>query len=353
MKKMVRLLCFLMVCVLSTAILAGCGGDDKKSAKREVKVYNWGDFIAPDVIEDFEKETGIHVIYDTFATNEDMYVKVKSGGCDYDVAVPSEYMIKRMIREGLVEKIDTSKLSNYKEIGEQYKHLPYDPQDEYSVPYMWGTLGIIYNKKMVTEPVDSWGILWNPKYSKQIFMLDSPRDSLGITLKYLGYSMNTANEQELAAAAKKLIEQKPLVLAYVVDEVKDKMIGGEGALALVWSGDAMYMKEKNPDLDYAIPKEGTNLWFDSMVILKGTKRKAEAEEFINFMMRPDIAKRNVEYIGYATPLPSVEKQLAPAVQKDIAAYPSKEIIKNTEVFDDLGENLSKYDKAWTEVKVAQ
>lgn len=352
MKKIVKMLCVAMVCVIGAAFLTGCGGE-KKIAQRELKVYNWGDFIAPDVLKDFEKETGIHVIYDTFATNEDMYVKVKSGGSDYDVAVPSEYMIKRMIKEGLVEKIDTSKLSNYKEIGDQYKNLPYDPKNEYSIPYMWGTLGIIYNKKMVTEPVDSWGMLWNKKYSKQIFMLDSPRDSIGIALKYLGYSMNTVNEKELDAAANKLIEQKPLVLAYVVDEVKDKMIAGEGAMALVWSGDAMFMKEKNPDLEYAIPKEGTNLWFDSMVILKGTKHMAEAEEFLNFMTRPDIAKRNVEYIGYATPLPSVQKQLDEAVQKDIAAYPAAEILKNTEVFDDLGDNLPKYDKAWTKVKVAQ
>ncbi len=341
----------ILMVVICAIALVGCGGG--KKAERELKVYNWGDYIDPDVLADFEKETGIHVIYDTFATNEDMYVKIKSGGSDYDVAIPSDYMISRMIRDGLLEKIDTSKIENYKLIGKDYKDLPFDPKNEYSVPYMWGTVGIVYNTKMVTDPVDSWSILWNPKYAKQIFMLDSPRDSIGITLKYLGYSLNTGNEAELEAAGKKLIEQKPLVLAYVVDEVKDKMIAGEGALAVVWSGDAVFMMEKNPDLAYAIPKEGTNYWFDSMVILKGAKHKAEAEEFINFMTRPDIAKRNVEYIGYASPIPEVVKMLDPEVQKDLASYPPKEMFKNWEVFSDLSENLPKYDKVWTEVKVAQ
>lgn len=351
MKKIVKVFCILMVCVLGAVALAGCGGE--KTAKRELKVYNWGDYIDPEVLKDFEKETGIHVIYDTFATNEDMYVKVKSGGSDYDVAIPSDYMIKRMIRENLLEKIDMDKVPNYQGIGDKFKNLPFDPQNAYSVPYMWGTVGIIYNKKMVTDPVDSWNILWNPKYAKQIFMLDSPRDSIGITLKLLGYSLNTGDDAQLEQAKAKLIEQKPLVLAYVVDEVKDKMIAGEAAMAVVWSGDAMFMKEKNPDLAYVIPKEGTNYWFDSMVILKGAKHKAEAEEFINYMTRPDIAKRNVEYIGYASPIPEVVKSLDPEVQQDVAAYPADSLLKSSEIFDDLSDNLAKYDKVWTEVKVAQ
>ena len=352
MKGMKKAFFLTMLCVVAAALLVGCGGG-QKAAKKELKVYNWGDYIDPEILKSFEKETGIHVVYDTFATNEDMYVKLKAGGSDYDVAIPSDYMISRMIRDGLLEKIDFSKIPNYAKIGDKYKNLEFDPKNEYSVPYMWGTVGIAYNTKMVTEPVDSWGILWNQKYAKQIFMLDSPRDSIGVTLKYLGYSLNTGDEAELAAAGKKLVEQKPLVLAYLVDEAKDKMIAGEGALAVVWSGDAMFMMEKNPDLAYAIPKEGTNLWFDSMVILKGTKHKAEAEEFINYMTRPDIAQKNVEYIGYASPLPEVESQLPEDVRQNIAAYPDNALLKNAEVFNDLTENMPKYDKVWTEVKVAQ
>ncbi len=353
MKRFAGIVSLLAVVTLCLFALAGCGGD-KKSA-RQLKVYNWGDYIDPDVLKDFEQETGIHVVYDTFATNEDMYVKIKSGGSDYDLAIPSDYMIARMIRDGLLEKIDTGNLKNYKLIGDSYKDLDFDPKNEFSVPYMWGTVGIIYNKKMVDEPVDSWGILWNKKYAKQIFMLDSPRDSIGITLKYLGHSLNTGVDSELGEARDKLIEQKPLVLAYVVDEVKDKMIAGEGALAVVWSGDAVFMMEKNEDLAYALPKEGTNYWFDSMVILKGAKNKKEAEEFIDFMTRPDIAKRNVEYIGYASPIPEVVKQLPQETQEDIASYPSMDMLRQSgaEVFNDLTENLPKYDKVWTEVKVAQ
>ena len=351
MNKLTKILFIVTLCVFSIVALAGCGGE--KKAERQLKVYNWGDYIDPEVLKDFEKETGIKVIYDTFATNEDMYVKIKSGGSDYDVAIPSDYMIKRMINEDLLEKIDYHNVSNYKNIADKFKNLAFDAQNEYSVPYMWGTVGIIYNKTMVKEPVDSWGILWDPKYQKQILMVDSPRDSIGVTLKYLGYSLNTDKDNEIEAAKLKLIEQKPLVLAYVVDEVKDKMIAGEAAMAVVWSGDAMFMKEKNPDLAYVIPKEGTNLWFDSIVIPKSAKHKKEAEEFINYLSRPDVAQKNVEYIGYATPIPEAQKNLSEEVQQDIAAYPSDELLVHTEVFDDLAKNLVKYDKAWTEIKAAR
>ncbi len=341
----------LLVCTFVMILLTGCGKET--ASQRELKVYNWVDYIDPQNLKDFEKETGIHVVYDTFATNEDMYVKLRAGDSDYDVLIPSDYMIARLIREGWLEKLDFSRIPNYAKIGDQYKHLNYDAKDEYSVPYMWGSVGIAYNTTMVQEPVESWGVLWNPKYEKRIFMLDSPRDAIGITLKYLGHSLNTDDEVALAAAEQKLIEQKPLVLAYGVDEIKDKMIAGEGALAVVWSGDAMYMIEKNPKLAYAIPKEGTNLWFDAMVILKGTKHKAEAEAFINYMTRPDIAKKNVEHIGYASPIPEVVETLPKEMRENGVAYPDNETIKAAEVFKDLAENLPKYDKVWAAVKAAQ
>lgn len=340
------------LCLFGAVLFSGCGGDDTQG-KRMLRVYNWGDYMAPEVIKDFEKETGIKVVYDTFATNEDMYVKIKSGGSNYDVAIPSDYMIKRMINEGLVEKIDFANVPNYAKIDARFKNLPYDPKNEYSVPYMWGTVGIIYNKKMVEDPVESWDILWNPKYKKQVLMIDSPRDSIGLTLQSLGFSLNTKDEGELHAAKEKLIAQKPLVLAYVVDEVKDKMIAGEAAMAVVWSGDAMFMKSKNQDLAYAIPKEGTNLWFDAAVIPKNAKHKKEAEEFINYLARPDVSLKNVRHIGYSTPVTEAKAGLAEAVQNDIAAYPPEEVLRRTEVFDDLAQNLAKYDKAWTEVKAAR
>jgi len=347
MRKVVNLL--LLFLLIGLLPLTGCSNKEQPT----LRVYNWGDYIDEKVIKDFEKEYGIKVVYDTFATNEDMYVKLKSGGGDYDVAIPSDYMIKKMIKENMLAKINLKNVPNYKGIGSQFKGLSYDPKNEYSVPYMWGTVGIIYNKEMVKDPVDSWQILWNPKYSKQILMMDSQRDSIGVALKSLGYSLNTKNEQELEQAKQKLIQQKPLVLAYVVDEVKDKMIGGEAALAVVWSGDAMFMKRENPSLDYVIPKEGSNLWFDGLVIPKTSKHKKEAELFINYLCRPDIAYKNAVYIGYSTPVMAAKEKLPPEIKNDQDAYPQQEQLENCEVFDDMADFLTKYDKIWTEIKAAQ
>lgn len=269
--------------------------------KPTLYVYNWGDYIDEDVIGKFEKEYDVRVVYDTFSTNEDMYVKITSGGSKYDVLFPSDYMIKRMIDEGLLEKINSDNVPNEKYIDSRFKNLEHDPNNEYSIPYMWGTLGILYNKKMVTDPVESWDILWNPKYRKQILMVDSQRDAIGIALQKLGYSLNSVNPTELEAAKQELIKQKEMVLAYVIDEAKDKMIAGEAALAVVWSGDAVYAMRENPDLDYAVPKNGGNLWFDGMVIPKTTQNKELAELFINFMNEPEIALANAEYTAYSTP----------------------------------------------------
>ncbi|MDF2988960.1 MAG: spermidine/putrescine-binding periplasmic protein [Eubacterium sp.] len=327
---MKRILCgSLAVTVLLSAgiALSGCGSAGQGSASGDrvtLKVYNWGDYIGEDVVKKFEEKYNIDVVYDTFSDNEVMHTKLKSGGADYDVAIPSDYMIKRMIDEGMVKKLDFNNIPNYKYIDDTFKNPGFDPKNEYSVPYMWGTVGIIYNKTMVKDTVDSWNILWNEKYKKQVFMLDSQRDSIGITLKKLGYSLNTKNMDELEKAKEELIKQKEMgmVQSYVGDEVKDKMIMGEAAFAVVWSGDAVFMKRENPDLDYVIPKEGSNLWFDSMVVLNNTKHQKEAEQFINFMCETDIAYENADYIGYATPHTEAKKKMSPELLADIAAYPN-------------------------------
>ncbi|NSW90712.1 MAG: spermidine/putrescine ABC transporter substrate-binding protein [Firmicutes bacterium] len=349
MKNSIKILGVVLIITVVIGLFAGCGG----TGKAKLKVYNWGDYIDESVIEEFEKRYNIDVIYDTFATNEEMYVKLKGGGSDYDVAFPSDYMIERMIKEDMLEKIDFNNIPNYKYIDERFKNLAYDPDNEYSVPYMWGTVGIIYNKTMVNEPVDSWKILWDEKYEKQIFMLDSSRDSIGITLKMLGYSLNTRNINELEEAKDALIRQKPLVLSYMGDDIKDSMIAGQAALAVVWSGDAVFMKRENPDLEYVIPKEGSNLWFDAMVILKGSKNKKEAEQFINFMCEPDIAFRNTDYIGYSTPHTEAKKMLDPEVLNDRTAYPTDEDLRNCEVFEALSDVVKEYDRIWTESKAAR
>jgi spermidine/putrescine transport system substrate-binding protein len=346
MKKNLKILTVLSLCIAFILIATSCS----QTGKTTLYVYNWGDYIGEGVIEQFEEEYNIDVVYDTFATNEDMYVKLKSGGSSYDVVIPSDYMIDRMIKEDMLHKIDFNNIPNYKYIEERFKNLAYDPNNEYSVPYMWGTLGILYNKNMVTDPVDSWTILWNEKYKDKILMLDSQRDSIGITLKMLGYSLNTTNPDELEEAKNALIEQKPLVLAYVGDDVKDKMISEEAALAVVWSGDAIYMKRENPNLEYVIPKEGSNLWFDAMVIPKTSKNKEAAELFINFMCDPDIAFQNTDYIGYSTPHSEAKNMLADEVLNDKTAYPPDEELENCEVFEDVGDALKLYDRVWTEFK---
>jgi len=347
MKRMSRIAAVFTMLLVLLVSFAGC---QKESDKVVLNVYNWGDYIDESVISQFEDETGIRVNYETFATNEDMYVKIKTGGTSYDIAVPSDYMIEKMIKEDMLEKLDFANIPNYKNIGEEFKSLGFDPQNEHSVPYMWGTVGIIYNKTMVKEPVDSWSILWDEKYKGQILMLDSQRDSIGITLKKLGYSLNTQNSAELEAAKAELIKQKPLVLAYVGDEVKGMMTGEEAAMAVVWSGDAVTMMEQNENLGYAVPKEGTNIWFDNIVIPKGSKHKKEAEMFIDFLSRPDIALKNTEYIGYSSPNIETVKMLDEQTRNSDVSYPDTAKLESSEVFLDLGEFIREYDRIWTEIK---
>lgn len=345
MKGFFRGIAVILTAVSLILLMTSCG-----DGGRIIKVYNWGDYIDKSILKDFQKEMGIKVIYDEFATNEDMYAKMKAGASDYDVVIPSDYMIKRMINEDMVTKINFQNIPNYQYIEERFKNLAYDPKNEYSVPYMWGTVGIIYNKTMVSDPVDSWNILWNKKYNKQILMLDSQRDSIAVALKLLGYSLNTKDPKQLNEARDKLIEQKPLVLAYVGDEVKDKMIGNEAAMAVVWSGDAILMKGENTDLEYVLPKEGTNLWFDGMVIPKSSKHVADAEIFINYMCKTEIAYKNAAYIWYSTPQSEAKKMLPAEVTEDKTVYPGVDDLENSEVYEDLSDSLALYDRIWTEIK---
>ena len=351
MKKVKFVLMVLTVSIFAS-IFTGCGSKPQ-AEKVTINFFNWGDYIDESTVAKFEKKyPNIKVNCEYFTTNEDMYVKIKSGGSDYDIAIPSDYMIQRMLDEGMLKKINLDNIPNFKYIDDRFTNLDFDPDNEYSVPYLWGTVGILYNKTLVSDPVDTWQILWNKKYEKQIVMPDSERDSIGITLKMLGYSMNTRDINQLEEAKQKLIEQKPLVLSYVVDEVKDLMVGGNAALAVVWSGDAYASMMENEDLAYSIPKEGSNLWFDSMVIPITSKHQEEAELFINFMCEPEIAYANASYIGYATPHTEAFKMLDPWFTSDPFAYPSAEFIKdNLEIFRYPGDEINKiYSRIWTEVK---
>ena len=330
------------------------GQKDGTSKNGQVIVYNWGEYIDPEIIDLFEEETGIDVIYEEFETNEIMYPKIQSGAIAYDVVCPSDYMIQRMIENDLLAEINYDHIPNLKYIGDNYMKMSrqFDPENKYSVPYLWGTVGILYNKKMVDEPVDSWGILWDKKYEDSILMQDSVRDAFAVALKYLGYSLNSTDLDELEAAKNLLIGQKPLVQAYVIDQVRDKMIGGEAALGVIYSGEALYCQQENPDLDYVIPKEGTNIWIDSWVIPKNAKNVENAEAFINFLCRPDIAKMNFDYITYSIPNTAGRDLIEDeSLRNSPIAFPDDSKLENCETFRFLGDdNDALYNRLWREIK---
>ena len=327
---------------------SGVVNDDK------LVVYNWGEYIDPEVLTIFEEETGINVVYEEFETNEILYPKVSSGAIAYDVVCPSDYMIQRMIENDLLTEINFDNIPNIKNIGKQYmeQSRQFDPENKYSVPYCWGTVGILYNKTMVDEPVDSWSILWNPKYKDNILMQDSVRDAFGATLKYLGYSLNSTDLDELTEAKNLLIEQKPLVQAYVIDQVRDKMIGNEAALGVIYSGEAIYTQKENPTLEYVIPKEGSNIWIDSWVIPKNAEHKENAEKFINFLCRPDIALMNFEYITYSTPNEAARELIEDeSIRNSEIAFPDVSKYDNLETFQYLGTEADQvYGDLWNKVK---
>lgn len=347
-KKLKKL--FLGVIALTLILVAsGCSSN---SGKTTLNVYNWGDYIDTTVIRDFEKEFDVKINYEEFANNEEMLAKIKAGGTAYDVIFPSEYMIEYMIADDLLNELDFSKLPNYQNIDQRFTNLAYDPENKHSVPYMWGTMGIVYNKNMVTETVDSWDMLWNENYAGKILMLDSSRDSFVPALKKLGYSINTKNIDELNAARDELIKQKKLVRAYEVDTYKDQMIAEEAAMALTWSGDAYLLGVENPNLDFAVPKEGTNLWFDGAAIPKASKNVDLAHEFINYLMDAEVAAKNSDYIKFATPNAAAMPLLPKEDTENEDLYPKGDIVGLGEVFLDLGEFTVEYDRAWTEVKAS-
>ncbi len=348
-----RLIPFIMAISFTLSlILSGCAGNEAEG-DNVLYVYNWGEYIDPDVLTMFTEETGIEVVYDEYETNEIMYPKIEAGAVNYDLVCPSDYMINKMIDNDLLQEIDFSNIPNRKNIGDEYWSLSegFDPGNRYSVPYVWGTVGILYNKTMVSDKVDSWGILLNEKYKDEILMQDSVRDAFMVAERYLGYSMNTVDEDELQEAKELLQHQKSLVQAYVVDQVRDKMIGNEAAIGVIYSGEAIYTQRENPDLEYVIPKEGTNLWIDSWVIPKNAKHKENAEKFIDFLCRPDIAYLNFDYITYSTPnIPARDLIEDEDIRNSPIAFPDLSLYE-LETYKCLGEKADRHlNDLWREVK---
>ena len=324
-----------------------------------INVYNWGEYISNgdddslDVNAEFEKLTGIRVNYTQFDTNESMYAKIKGGGTTYDVIFPSDYMVSRMIDEDMLEPLNFENIPNFQYISEKFKNPSYDPENLYSVPYTWGTVGLIYNYDMLGFDPDSWDIMWDPNFAKQILQFSNSKDAFAIALLRLGYSINSEDKLELDQAASLLKEQKPLVQAYVMDQIFDKMQGNEAAIAPYYAGDAINMMAVNESLRFVIPKEGTNLFFDAMCIPAGAENKELAEKFIDFMCRTDIAEKNMAATGYASP--NQEACDAYAAELDDYAksvmFPSDEVLANCQVYTNLPEEtLELYDKYWVDLK---
>ncbi|WP_330676769.1 ABC transporter substrate-binding protein [Butyrivibrio sp. DSM 10294] len=353
MKKRIISMILSVAMTVSVFALSGCGSDSASGENGKLYVYNWGEYIDEEVIDEFEEETGIKVIYDTFESNEIMYAKLAQDSSAYDVVCPSDYMVQKLIQNDLIQELDFGSIPNSANIGAQYYESAsdFDPGNKYAVPYCWGTVGILYNKTMVDDVVDSWDILWDEKYSGQILMQDSVRDAFMVSLLRNGYSMNTKNEDELRVATDDLIAQKPLVQAYVIDQVRDKMIGEEAALGVIYSGEAIYTARENPDLVYVVPKEGTNVWIDSWVITKGSKNVENAKKWIDFMCRGDIALRNFEYITYSTPNTVAQENIEDEdIKNSKVAFPDLSTFP-TESYQYLGEDGDKlYNDSWMEVK---
>ncbi len=366
--KILRLTALILVLILVITSLSSCGYEyaeldlraeySRDLAGTTLNVYNWGEYISDggedsiSVELEFEKLTGINVNYSTFDSNETMYSQLKNGGVSYDIIIPSDYMIERLKNENMLKKIDFSKITNYDLIDEQYKNIYFDIDNEYSVPYSVGMVGVIYNTSIVTETVDSWEILWDSKYKDNILMFNNPRDAFAIAQFRLGHNINSTNIAEWDAAKDLLIAQKPILQSYVMDEVYGKMETGEAAIAPYYAGDFLTMLEVNEDLAFAYPKEGTNIFVDSICIPNSSKNYEAALMFINFMLEPDIALANAEYIGYASPNTAVVSNPDYYYYGNEILYPTAENMPKTQYFTDIdSETRFYYENLWIDVKL--
>ncbi len=349
---------YMLISIFSVTSYAAPEKDYSYLKGTTLNVYNWGEYISDgsdgtlNVNEEFEKRYGITVNYTNFESNENMYNKLKSGGTNYDIVIPSDYMIAKLAEEDMLAEINFDNVPNYKYIQEKYKNLYYDPQNKYSVPYTVGMVGLIYNTKMVEEEVDSWSVLWDYKYQGQILMFNNPRDTFGIAQAYLGQSVNTTDKDEWKEAIELLKKQAPLVSSYVMDEVFNKMENGDAALAPYYAGDFLTMYDVNPDLAFCYPKEGVNFFVDAICIPKSTQNKEAAELYINFLCEEEIAVANANYICYASPHELVINSDDYDLKGDEILYPSEENTPKTQIFENLDKETQNYmSELWNELKI--
>lgn len=338
MRKLYSFLAGIAVIILCLSGLSFLMKDQSGSGASSDKlvIYNWGDFIDPDLLTQFEEETGIKVQYETFDSNEAMYTKIKQGGTTYDITVPSDYMIDKMTKENLLIPLDKSKIKGLENIGSQFLGKSFDPDNTYSIPYFWGTVGIVYNESLIDKAPQQWTDLWDSQYRNQIMLVDGAREVLGFGLNSLGYSLNSKDLSQLEEVSQTLNDLTPSIKAIVGDEMKGYLIQEDAAIGVTFSGEASEMLDANENLRYVVPSQGSNLWFDNLVIPKTAKNYEGAYAFINFMLRPEIAAQNAEYIGYATPNTVARDLLPEEITSDPAFYPSDEVVAKLEVYDNLG-----------------
>ena len=344
-----KVLALMMSCIIAGTSFMGCG---KKEEKPVLNFMNYGENIGEGVLEEFEEKYGIHVNQEVYDAPEEMYNKISAGASQYDVIVSIDYLVQRMISEDRLEKIDYSNVPNMDKIESDHLGKSFDPDNEYSVPYMSGTIGICYNTDYVDKPIDSWTALWDTKYNKNVLLLDGVRDSLGAALKMLGYSVNTTNQDEINEARDKLIElkQNGNLLAIGADDNTDKMSRGEAAISILWSGEGLNLEAEHDNIKFVVPKEGANFWIDSLCIPKGTKNKENAEKFINFLCEKDPSFRTADEIGYTTPQREAREEQDDSVKNNPNAYMPEELLKKCESYDYLGDKLKLYEQAWTDFK---
>lgn len=347
---MKRNICSFFVLVMAVFWLAGCG---KKEPEEYLTVFNYGEYIDPDVLELFTEETGIGIKYEEALTPEDMYAKYKSGAISYDLLCTSDYMVQRLIEEGEAQKVDFSSMEYTKNIGEKYWEFSkaFDSENAYALPFFYGTIGILYDTTKVKGEIDSWSVLFDGSYKDEIIMQNSQRDAFMITLKYLGHSLNTTKEKELKEAQELLMKQKPDVQAYLVDEARDEVVAGNATMAVVYSGEAYLGHEYNENLSYVVPKEGSNVWIDSWIVTKNCKNTEAAAKFLDFLCREDVATKNFEYIYYSTPNEAVVASMDEELRNNPAIVPKDEDMENCEVCTQADEKTLKlYNDLWKELK---
>lgn len=356
MKSLIRIsIALLAVCGILFYAIHSLSQSSGVSGKKVLTVYNWGEYIDPALLKKFEKETGIHVVYETFDSNEAMMTKIEQGGTNYDIAVPSEYTIEQMKEKNLLLPVNHKDIPNLKNIDKDFLDLPFDPKNQYSIPYFWGTVGIVYNPKLLGDKYkfERWDDLWDPSLKGKVVLVDSAREVLGMGLNSMGKSLNSTDSKELNAATDKLIKMGPNVKAIIGDEVTQLMINEDAMVALTWSGQAADMMYENEDLTYTVPSEGSNLWFDNMVIPKTSKNVEGAHKFINFMLEPENAAQNADYVGYSTPNKAALSLLDEEVVNDERYYPSKETRENLHVYKNLGlEKIGEYNELFLKFKMA-